>query len=282
MTDTTLPQTPHVWTPEARVAFLEALAASGQVREAALAANMSHTAAYHLRHRADGFAFRLGWDAARLIARTSLEDRLMDRAIAGQEDIIEWDEDRRTRSRRHHDNRLALSILGRLDRFAESEHGLHRPAQRIAQDWEAFLALVATSAPDADIRAFCGIDDSDSAAVRTTLEQCKPGATGGPIDPRAEAKAYEARLEHRDPNPCYSIWYRDIDDTFATNFPPPPDYGGEECGEFGEPEYFRDCTEEEVRLERALQARDTADERAYAQEQWRRWFGLTEAVERIT
>ena len=73
--------------------FLETLAATGVVRAACEAVELSPRSAYNLRIRADGAAFRLGWDAAILIARARLADDLLARAIEGQQDVITRDEE---------------------------------------------------------------------------------------------------------------------------------------------------------------------------------------------
>src|SRR3546814_11453868 len=78
------------------------------------------TSAYALRLRRDGAAVRLGWDAAILIARARLADDLLARALTGHEEVIRKDMDAGEITRHRHDNRLAMSMLSRLDRMADS------------------------------------------------------------------------------------------------------------------------------------------------------------------
>ena len=130
------------WNPARQRAFLEQLAASGLVRSACAEVEMSREAAYKLRHRREGAAFALGWDAALLLARCQLADTLMERAIDGQTDILTRDDDAGERRRHRHDNRLAMSVLGRLDRFADGASVAATDALLIAGDWEAFLDLI--------------------------------------------------------------------------------------------------------------------------------------------
>src|SRR3546814_1439257 len=66
------------------------------------------TSAYALRIRRDGAAFRLGWDAAILIARARLADDLLARALTGHEEVIRKDMDAGEITRHRHDNRLAM------------------------------------------------------------------------------------------------------------------------------------------------------------------------------
>jgi hypothetical protein len=71
------------WTPERQRAFIEALADSGSVPQAARAVGMSVEGAYRLRRRADAAAFAEAWDAAYGIITRRLTDSAFDRAIHG-------------------------------------------------------------------------------------------------------------------------------------------------------------------------------------------------------
>jgi hypothetical protein len=130
------------WSPARQRLFLETLAATGIIRSACDAAQISTRAAYALRIRRDGAAFRLGWDAAILIARARLADELLARALTGHEEVIHRDED--TITRRRHDNRLAMSMLSRLDRMADTppEGSDAALARVVAQDFAAYLDLI--------------------------------------------------------------------------------------------------------------------------------------------
>jgi hypothetical protein len=77
--DTSTPT--YHWTPASQRAFLAHLAVEGSVRRAAAHVSMSPRAAYDLRYRREGMAFRMGWAAAILIARDRLSDDLIDRAL---------------------------------------------------------------------------------------------------------------------------------------------------------------------------------------------------------
>src|SRR3546814_2122872 len=52
------------WTPALQRDFLSHLAVTGSVKIAATRVSMSPSAAYQLRHKPQGAAFRLGWAAA--------------------------------------------------------------------------------------------------------------------------------------------------------------------------------------------------------------------------
>ncbi|MFB0873325.1 MULTISPECIES: hypothetical protein [unclassified Sphingobium] len=132
------------WSPARQRRFLETLAATGVVRLACESVRITARSAYALRIRRDGAAFRLGWDAAILIARARLADDLLARAITGCTDTIQRDEENFLVTRHRHDNRLAMSMLSRLDRMADNppEGSDAALARVVAQDFVAFLDLI--------------------------------------------------------------------------------------------------------------------------------------------
>lgn len=251
------------WTPERQRTFLETLAVDGMVRRACAAAEMSHEAAYNLRHRAEGMAFRLGWDAALLLARTRLADTLMERAIDGQEDVITRDPDAHVRTRHRHDNRLALSLLARLDRFADDGHAAHGDARLIAGDWAAFLDLVADGHGDSAVALFLAARRPEAADENA----------GGPCQLRGGGEG--------EPDAAYplSVWRDDELGTFRTNFPPAPDFTGDQWGKFAiDWDYERGLTVEETTLmAAAADVRDRLD-RARGEARRAAWFDNMRAI----
>lgn len=132
------------WSPARQRRFLEILAATGVIMLACEGVRITARSAYTLRIRHDGAAFRLGWDAAILIARARLADDLLSRAIMGSEEVIRKDPDNYEVRRHRHDNRLAMSMLARLDRMADSppEGSDAALARVVAQDFSAYLDLI--------------------------------------------------------------------------------------------------------------------------------------------
>ena len=98
------------WTAEKQIAFIEALAETACVEEACRRVGMSDSAAYKLRRRPCGWAFRRAWDAALDYGVHRLEQAVLSRALNGVarpifykgEQVGEW---------RHHDERLAMFLL---------------------------------------------------------------------------------------------------------------------------------------------------------------------------
>lgn len=140
------------WSPARQRCFLETLASCGVVRLACESVRITARSAYNLRIRRDGAAFRLGWDAAILIARARLADDLLARAITGCTDTIRRDEENFEVTRHRHDNRLAMSMLSRLDRMADcpAEGSDAALARIVAQDFVAFLDMIC---PEEAVRA---------------------------------------------------------------------------------------------------------------------------------
>jgi hypothetical protein len=71
------------WTPERQRAFIEELADTGLVREAAARVGMSEQGARRLRRRPEAEAFSQAWDAAMRIGADRLRSLAYERAIEG-------------------------------------------------------------------------------------------------------------------------------------------------------------------------------------------------------
>jgi hypothetical protein len=137
------------FTPEKMGEFLRHLAATGVVEHAAATAGVSAQAAYSLRNRRGGRAFARMWDAILINrSRDRLASELSSRAIAGCVSIRK--KDGVVVSEYHHyDNRLAMSVLTRLDRLAEKEAHSEAHLRALSEDMEEFIDCLAIG-EDAD------------------------------------------------------------------------------------------------------------------------------------
>jgi hypothetical protein len=98
------------WTADKQIRFIEALVETACVEEACRRVGMSDSAAYRLRQRPCGRAFRDAWDAALDCGMHRLEPAALSRAINGVarpifhkgEQVGEW---------RHFDERLSMFLL---------------------------------------------------------------------------------------------------------------------------------------------------------------------------
>ncbi|MET3711147.1 hypothetical protein ABIC65_001849 [Sphingomonas trueperi] len=305
------------WTPAKQRQFLQMLAEGHTITNSCAALGMSTSSAYALRRSAAGAAFALGWQAALLLAREHLADRLLERAMHGSVDTI-TQPDGSTVTRQRHDNRLAMHMLNRLDRLAEQDCGPadHAAARLVAGEFEQFLALVAVDGGAARAGLFLarraggaggmGTEAADElAAVRAlaradawlrTGADAREGVAVGDLDPaqrrgwsaeqwaRAEtagllvlapppAPAENARerelwqLSARDNPNGEPVWCDSDRGEWRTSFPPPDDFYGEEFGDYGEPDYARELSPEELEvLEGPLRAAREARRVAAAQE----------------
>ena len=129
------------WTPDKERIFLRTLAATGVVADACRACGMSRDAAYSRRNSAAGRAFRLGWEAALVLAQPAMADDVHSRARHGVIDKV-YRNGELVAERHRHDNRLAMAVLTRLDRLVESL-GERAPAvQAVAEEFDQFLDLI--------------------------------------------------------------------------------------------------------------------------------------------
>jgi hypothetical protein len=135
------------WTPDRQRAFLESIAAGETVERACRLVQMSVASAYALKQRATGQSFALGWRAANLLGREAIADRMLTRAMDGYVETVTRP-DGSTYSRHKYDNRTAMTLLTRLDRRRSRPPPTRTPppiaqaARLVAQDWDAYLALL--------------------------------------------------------------------------------------------------------------------------------------------
>ena len=98
------------WTHDRQEAFIEALAQTGCVEDAARAVGMSVSSAYALKCRADAQPFRLAWEAALEVGIGRLTDAALSRAIHGTVKPVFY-QGEMVGERRHFDERLTMFLL---------------------------------------------------------------------------------------------------------------------------------------------------------------------------
>jgi hypothetical protein len=99
------------WSPQKQREFIEALADSGSVSQAARSVGMSLTSCYRLRRGADAQAFAAAWDAAVGQAARQLIDVALDRALHGTEQAIFDKDGRRIATQMRYNDRLLMFLL---------------------------------------------------------------------------------------------------------------------------------------------------------------------------
>ena len=279
---TTLHQSPdYHWSPTNQRRFLEQLATTGNISETAKSVAMSAQAAHAFRNRAVGAVFKLGWDAAILLARKRLEGDLLERALVGQEEIYEREPDTGKVRRIRSDNRLSMGMLHRLDKMASGKGDL--PADTamaliVSQDFESFLDLIERDGGRAEAMLFLKIRDGGLVPmVNVTREEllnnyqlAQNSAGSSEEEEEVEPEAAASKM---------SVWICAEVGDFRTDFPPPGNFDGEEEEQFGDHGYQRSLTGEEERIQVAMQAADLRPFRDAAEEARQRWFGREAAIE---
>ncbi len=227
------------WDGPTMASFCRTLAETGVVTEACRACGKSAQGAYALRQREPVFA--RAWEAAISLAREKLADELLARSIRGSvEQIVR---NGVIVGERHcYDNRLAFSVLRRLDRRAELGATFRTPPPwavpdapaAVSGDWQLVLDAISEDRKD-DARLLLApippkIDEIDDPR-NSSAEGCDSMHDEDEVD-----IPYVSRR----------VWQKWDTDEWRTNFPPPADFAGTENGEWDEHNYWRTLTADEM------------------------------------
>lgn len=98
------------WNADRQIAFIDALAASGCVTDAARTVGMSVRSAYRLRAHPEAGSFRRAWDEALEFAIQHLQDAVLSRAIKGVP-IPHYYQGKKVGEHGRYDERLAQFLL---------------------------------------------------------------------------------------------------------------------------------------------------------------------------
>ena len=199
------------WTPEAIAGFLRALAGGGVVDHAARAVGMSAASAYAFRNRRQGRAFARMWDAVLVHrARARLASELQARALAGCVSVRRRD-GAVVGEYHYYDNRLAMSLLTRLDRLAEREAGSEAHLRALSEDLDDYIDCIEEGGDaDAFVEARKPVDSEpalepaprpDNDPELTTLARLAGCPDYLDVDPR--------EIEVRDLDPTTGNWSPD-------------------------------------------------------------------------
>lgn len=167
------------WTPDRQRKFIEALASSACVTEAAANVGLSATSAYNLRRRPEAEAFRLAWDAAIDFAMRRLVDAALARAVHGVAVPVFW-KGEQVGERREYPERLAMFLMSAHD---PARFGARRAAA--APHYDAAGMHLAQALDYLDERSKARPPAEPPRLTGPALDDGAPG--GRPEDPPEEA-----------------------------------------------------------------------------------------------
>ncbi|URW74752.1 hypothetical protein M9980_09210 [Sphingomonas donggukensis] len=169
-------------------------------------------------------------------------------------------------------------------------------ALRVTEGESAALApIAALGRADCYVRAHAGVpgevDTSDLDPAKradwSADQWCRAEAAGllalapesSPHDPPiGHQLCQHSREEEEEDSPFSgSVWFCEDSDEWRTDFPPPPDFDGIEDGEFGDPDYARDLSDDERALVEAAKDRETTALAAVEGAQRDAWFAALAA-----
>lgn len=201
------------WTAERQRAFLERLAESGSVSEAARSVGMSRESAYALRRRGDARAFVQAWDAARALATEHLTEVAWDRALHGQVRPIYYHGEL-VGETRHYDNRLLLALIAQNRAAAGAVLPSADLVAAVAADWGGALDRAERGEP---------LAEPDPPALATQVQ-----AVAAPLDPEVDTYGDELTEAQQLGIGCYSHWWHEDRAEWLTNWPAPAGFSGQE------------------------------------------------------
>ena len=98
------------WIPARQAAFVQRLAETGSVRQAAAAVNMSRVSCYNLKNHAQGVDFARAWDAALDMGVQHLKDIAFERAVEGRLEPV-WQAGKLVGHKRVYSDGLLMFLL---------------------------------------------------------------------------------------------------------------------------------------------------------------------------
>ncbi|MEI6485438.1 MAG: hypothetical protein WCO11_04145 [Sphingomonadales bacterium] len=119
------------WTPARQQYFLEVLADTGSVTIACRRVGMSRMTAYRLRRHPGAADFRAAWDLALVEAFRQIEHVAIERALHGEEEVIERSGVAEVIRRRPCDARLLVRLLDRGEERRSSHTAMARQVSEL-------------------------------------------------------------------------------------------------------------------------------------------------------
>lgn len=244
------------WTPDKQREYVEALADSGVARYAAGRVGMSEQSAARLRRRADARAFDRACDGAMRIGARRLISVAYERAIEGTIKRHFYHGEVRSEERVY-DNRLLIALIGKLGPLVAPPE----EPDPVADNWQPWMEAIEQGLPEPV--------PSPAAPAPALL-----AATDDEEDEFDEEAEDEDEEDEERFHGC-EVW--ESEGQWWTEFPPPPDFDGEEEGERGDFRYKRTLTPAEQAVIDADQAEERAERLARQSARRDLYFGFAAA-----
>lgn len=184
------------WIPARQAAFVQKLAETGSVRQAAAAVNMSRVSCYNLKNHPQGVDFARAWDAAMDMGVQHLKDIAFERAVEGRLEPV-WQAGKLAGHKRVYSDGLLMFLLRQYGTDANGRNvtvqyvrtraavAAHQSEAGAAAEAEATTMTVRSNkacAKDSSkqnvaaavIDGFegCALDDTANAEIAATLAAC--------------------------------------------------------------------------------------------------------------
>ena len=148
------------WIPARQAAFVQRLAETGSVRQAAAAVNMSRVSCYNLKNHPQGVGFARAWDAALDMGVQHLKDIAFERAVEGRLEPV-WQAGKLVGHKRVYSDGLLMFLL--------RQYGTDANGRNVTVQYVRTRAAVAANNGEAGAGA-------EAEATTMTVRSNKPSA----------------------------------------------------------------------------------------------------------
>ncbi len=152
------------WIPARQAAFVQRLAETGSVRQAAAAVNMSRVSCYNLKNHAQGVDFARAWDAALDMGVQHLKDIAFERAVEGRLEPV-WQSGKLVGHKRVYSDGLLMFLL--------RQYGTDANGRNVTVQYVRTRAAVAAAQGEAGATGAAAEAEATTMTVRSNKASAK-------------------------------------------------------------------------------------------------------------
>ena len=152
------------WIPARQAAFVQRLAETGSVRQAAAAVNMSRVSCYNLKNHAQGVDFARAWDAALDMGVQHLKDIAFERAVEGRLEPV-WQAGKLAGHKRVYSDGLLMFLL--------RQYGTDANGRNVTVQYVRTRAAVAAAQGEAGATGAAAEAEATTMTVRSNKASAK-------------------------------------------------------------------------------------------------------------